>query len=112
MLAVDPPNGACTAIGKCGFPIDLSKSETGRRWRGSLAWHPKPDLMAYYTYSEGLNPGGFNRAISRPGQPPELSGIAQYSRTDGLTQQYGRPANFNADSLINNEVGLKSELLD
>ncbi|MBS0580609.1 MAG: TonB-dependent receptor plug domain-containing protein [Proteobacteria bacterium] len=111
-LVVDNPNGACTAVGACGFPINLSKSESGHRWRGSLAWHATPDIMAYYTYSEGLNPGGFNRAISLPGQPPTLSGEAPYSRSDGLTRQYGRPAGFDSDSLINNEIGFKADFLN
>jgi iron complex outermembrane recepter protein len=111
-LQVDHLNGACTAAGGCGFPINLKKSESGHRWRGSLAWHLDPDTMAYYTYSEGSNPGGFNRVISTLGQPPTLLGVAQYSSTDAQTQQYGRPAGYDADSLINNEVGLKSEFLD
>jgi outer membrane receptor protein involved in Fe transport len=111
-LAVDHPNGACTAVGACGFPINLSKSESGHRWRGSLAWHATPGIMAYYTYSEGLNPGGFNRTLSLPGQPPVLTGIARFTRSDNLTQQYGRPAGYDSDSLLNNELGLKSDFLD
>ncbi len=111
-LVVDHPNGACTAAGACGWPINLSKSESGHRGRASLVWHPAADIMAYYTYSEGLNPGGFNRATSYPGQPPLLRGIARYSATDGNSQQYGIPAGYNSDSLINNEVGFKSEFLD
>ncbi len=111
-LVVNHLNGQCTAAGLCGFPINLSKSESGHRWRGNLTWHVTSDIMAYYTYSEGSSPGGFNRTPSLPGQPPVLFGIAQYSATDGLSQQYGRPASYNSDSLINNEVGFKSEFLD
>ena len=105
----------------CGWSLRLSlhltQSESGHRWRGSLSWHVSPGGMAYYTYSEGMNPGGFNRAIAYPGQPPMLFGIAQYTREHGtqhggLTQQYGRPASFNADSLINHEIGFKSEFLN
>jgi len=105
-------NGQCTAAGLCGFPINLDKSESGHRWRGNLTWHVTSDIMAYYTYSEGSSPGGFNRTPSPPGQPPVLLGVAQYSATDGLSQQYGRPAGYNSDSLINHEVGFKSEFLD
>ena len=109
-LVVNHLNGQCTAAGLCGFPINLSKSETGHRWRGNLTWHVTPDMMAYYTYSEGLRPGGFNRVQSLPGQPPLLRGIAPYSGPN--TDQSAIPAGYDSDSLINNEVGFKSELLD
>ena len=109
-LVVDHLNGQCTAAGLCGFPINLSKSETGHRWRGNLTWHVTADIMAYYTYSEGLRPGGFNRVQSLPGQPPLLRGMAPYSSPN--TDQSGNPAGYNSDSLINNEVGFKSEFLD
>ena len=111
-LVVNHLNGTCTAAGACGFPINLSKSESGHRWRGSLTWHLTSDIMAYYTYSEGTRPGGFNRAPSLPGQPPGVLAVAPYSATDGQSEQYGRPAGYNSDSLINNEVGFKSEFLD
>src|SRR4029077_5308387 len=71
-LVVNHLNGQCTAAGLCGFPINLSKSESGHRWRGNLTWHVTSDIMAYYTYSEGFSPGGFNRTESLPGQPPLL----------------------------------------
>jgi iron complex outermembrane receptor protein len=109
-LVVNHLNGQCTAAGLCGFPINLEKSESGHRSRGNLTWHVTDDIMSYYTYSEGLRPGGFNRATSLPGQPPVLRGVAPYSTP--LTQQYGIPAGYNSDSLINNEVGFKSEFLD
>ena len=118
-LIVNHLNGQCTAAtlttgvrGACGIPINLTKSESGHRWRGNLTWHVTSDVMGYYTYSEGYSPGGFNRATSLPGQPPLLRGAAPYSATDGLSQQYGRPAGYNSDNLINNEVGFKSEFLD
>ena len=111
-LAVDHLNGQCTAAGLCGLPINLTQSESGHSWRGSLTWRLAPAIMTYYTYSEGVRPGGFNRTNSLPGQPPLLPGLARYSTADGLTQQYGRPASYNSDSLINNEVGFKSEFLD
>jgi iron complex outermembrane recepter protein len=111
-LVVNHLNGQCTAAGLCGFPINLSKGESGHRWRGNLTWHVTSDVMAYYTYSEGFSPGGFNRTRSAPGQPPSLRGVAPYSATDNQTQQYGAPVGYNSDNLINNEVGFKSEFLD
>jgi iron complex outermembrane recepter protein len=109
-LVVNHLNGQCTAAGLCGFPISLSKSESGHRWRGNLTWHVTDDILSYYTYSEGFSPGGFNRTASIPGQPPFLQGVAPYSGPD--TQQYAKPAGYNSDNLINNEVGFKSEFLD
>jgi iron complex outermembrane recepter protein len=131
-LAVNHANGACTAAGFCGFPINLEKSESGHRWRGNLTWHINQDMMAYYTYSEGFRPGGFNRTSSLPGQPPSLSGVANYCGTIGGvapdrldprcapggslasagTAQFNKPAGFDSDNLTNNEVGFKSEFFD
>ncbi len=130
-LVVNHPNGACTQGGLCGFPINLEKSERGFRSRGNLTWHISPDLMAYYTFSQGFRPGGFNRTNSVLGQPPSLSGVARYcgningaqtapdprclpgGSLFGLnTSQFDRPTGFNSDNLVNDEIGLKSEVFD
>ncbi|HWX70036.1 MAG TPA: TonB-dependent receptor [Steroidobacteraceae bacterium] len=130
-LVVNHANGACTAAGLCGFPINLEKSESGHRWRGNLTWHINQDLMTYYTYSEGFRPGGFNRTSSLPGQPPSLAGVAKYcgningvqtapdprclpgGALDGLnTSQFNKPAGFDSDQLTNHEIGFKSEFFD
>jgi iron complex outermembrane recepter protein len=115
-LVLDHINGACTAAGSCGFPISLDKSESGHRWRGNLTWHPTQDIMAYYTYSEGFRPGGFNRTSSLPGKPPSLAAeIPYYASTNPLastSKQYEKPAGFQSDNLINHEIGVKSEFFD
>jgi len=105
------PNGACIAAGACGYPINLSKSESGYRSRGNMTWHVTPDMMAYYTFSQGYRPGGFNRVSSVPGQQPAVGGEAPYSAAKG-TDQYVKPVGYDSDNLINNEVGLKSEFLE
>jgi iron complex outermembrane recepter protein len=125
-------NGACVAPGNCAEPISLDKTETGHRWRGNLTWHITQDLMAYYTYSEGFRPGGFNRTYSPVGTVnPVGSGEGPYCasatadvatltapdprcRTGGSlaglnTKQFNKPAGFNSDQLTNNEIGVKSE---
>ena len=61
-LIVDHPNGACTTAGACGFPINLAKKESGFRSRANLTWHITADIMAYYTFSQGFRPGGFNES--------------------------------------------------
>ncbi len=40
-----------------------TKTESGTRSRFNLTWHITPDIMAYYTFSQGYRPGGFNRTI-------------------------------------------------
>jgi iron complex outermembrane receptor protein len=111
-LLINHPNGACTAAGACGFPINLSKSESGTRSRANLTWHITPDIMTYYLFSQGFRPGGFNRTSSLPGQPPSLAAEAPYIAGDSATKQYLKPVGYNSDNLINNEIGFKSELLD
>jgi iron complex outermembrane receptor protein len=124
-LIVDHPNGACTAAGLCGFPINLDKSESGLSSRANLSWHITPDIMTYYTFAQGFRPGGFNRSLSPPGEPVPLTGTAPYcgaASTDprclpgGIffekcTCQVTHPLGYDADRLINNELGFKSEFL-
>jgi iron complex outermembrane receptor protein len=109
-LILSHPNGACTAAGACGFGINLRKSETGTRSRGNLTWHITPDIMAYYTYSQGFRPGGFNRTKTLQDGTVVLKGVAPF--TGGKTQQFNKPAGYSSDNLINNEIGLKTELFN
>jgi outer membrane receptor protein involved in Fe transport len=121
-VILNHPNGSCTQQGACGFPINLSQRESGFVSRATLAWHVTPDVMAYYTYSEGFRPAGFNRVPSEPGQPLGQFGRAPYcgtASTDPRCQpggsplyQYVSPASWNSDDLINNELGIKSEFLE
>jgi iron complex outermembrane receptor protein len=111
-LVLNHANGACIAGGACGFGINLKKTETGTRSRLNLSWHITPDIMAYYTYSQGFRPGGFNRTATSLAGVVSLSGVAPYTAGVGATKQYNKPAGYNSDNLINNEVGLKTELLD
>jgi iron complex outermembrane recepter protein len=127
-LVVNHLNGVCTAAGLCGFPISIDKSESGHRLRGNVTWHITPDIMTYYTYSEGFRPGAFNRTSSLPGKPPSLAGVAKYcagNSTDtdprcltggsffgNNTSQFNKPVGFDSDQLTNHEVGAKSEWFD
>jgi iron complex outermembrane receptor protein len=104
---VDHLNGVCTAAGLCGFPISLDKSESGHRLRGNLTWKPTSNIMAYYTYSEGFRPGGFNRTSSVPGGTPSPGKVAPYS-AGGKDYQLNKPVGFSSDQLTNHEVGLKT----
>ena len=115
-LIVDHPNGTCTAAQACGYPISVAKSESGLRSRASLAWHISPDVMTYYTFSQGFRPGGFNRIGT--GVIPAALPYCGLAATPGCagapagTEQFIAPVGFQSDTLINNELGLKSELLN
>jgi outer membrane receptor protein involved in Fe transport len=111
-LIINHPNGACTATGACGFPINLNKTEHGFKSRGNLTWHVIPDVMVYYTYSQGFRPGGFNRTKSFADGTIDLAGEAPFIAGDKTTNQYLKPSGYGSDDLTNNEVGLKSEFLN
>ena len=67
----------------------------GFRNRANLTYKLTPDILLYYTYSEGYRPPGFNRQ-------------APTDRLDGEQGDIG----FKSDSLTNNEVGYKASFFD
>jgi iron complex outermembrane recepter protein len=125
-LILNHPNGACTQATYCGGLVNLSQSEGSSVSRANLTWHIAPDVMAYYTYSQGFRPAAFNRYMWIPGQAPIGFTVAPYcgpASSDprclpggslfGLnTRQYETPVGYKSDSLINNELGIKSEFLN
>ena len=107
-------NGAYAPCGADGLP-DGAKSpygtdfaqqnphnltESGMRGRGDLEYHLTPDILLYYTYSQGFRPGGFNRGTSS--HLPDAQG----------NDQYATPKTYLSDNLTNNEVGWKTMWLD
>ena len=83
--------------------IDAEHENTtfhGFKSRGNLTWHITPDIMLYYTYSQGFRPGGFNRTIAKKAK--DANGVPQYDS----------PLSYAPDSLTNNEIGFKTEFLD
>jgi outer membrane receptor protein involved in Fe transport len=96
---------------------------TGFRSRGNLTWHITPDAMVYYTFSQGFRPGGFNRfsrlhygniPVCADGSTPSASNSLCADGT-GPTKgavQYRNPYSYAPDSLVNNEIGWKTEWLD
>jgi iron complex outermembrane recepter protein len=82
--------------------IGLRKTFNGFRSRGNLTWHVTPDILLYYTYSQGYRPGGFNRETGK-------SLVA--TGPDGVKQLF-KPSSYSPDSLTNQEIGVKSEFLD
>ena len=102
-------NGAQnTPNGQCGAPCILNinaenyhTTYTGFKSRFNVTWHINNDILAYFTYSEGFRPGGFNRSNSKK------------VLTDGSgNKQFHYPGDYAPDSLTNYEVGLKTQLFD
>lgn len=113
----------CDPIYGGGNIIDPpSTNYHGFRSRGNLTWHITPDVMAYYTFSQGFRPGGFNRfsklkfgniPVCDDGSTP-TAGVAAGSCANGSTPskgpaQYQNPYSYAPDTLTNNEIGVKSE---
>jgi iron complex outermembrane receptor protein len=72
----------------------------GFRSRANVSWHITQDMLLYYTWSQGFRPGGFNRGIKY--EEPDATGAYQYAT----------PATYRPDTLINNELGFKTEFFN
>ena len=93
-----------------GFGINLHKSESGFKSRGNITWHITPDILAYYTYSQGFRPGGFNRTKTNlDGSVITLKAVAPFTSGD---KQFNKPVGYLSDNLVNNEIGVKSEFFN
>ena len=101
------PPGPTTYFGPCmgqsGTNFALRSTEetnTGNRGRGNVTWHVTPDVMVYYTYSQGFRAGTFNRSTSC--HLKDMQGINLYCV----------PATTSPDNVTNNEVGWKTTWLE
>jgi iron complex outermembrane receptor protein len=94
------PAGGCIAGATNLDAKGLSSKESGFKSRANLTWHATPDVMLYYTWSQGFRPGGFNRTNTCHIEGPD--GIAQFCL----------PQTYKSDDLTNNEIGWKSEFLN
>jgi iron complex outermembrane receptor protein len=81
---------------------NLQDTESGYKSRGNLTWHITPDVMVYYTFSQGFRPGGFN----------QNGGFFIYAPGPDGVPQYAVPRSYQSDKLTNNEIGWKTEFLD
>ncbi len=79
---------------------NLNRSFHGFKSRGNLSWHITPDVLVYYTWSQGYRPGGFNRTSTC--HIKDASGINQFCI----------PIFYTSDTLTNNEIGWKTEFFD
>ncbi|GAC1673923.1 MAG: TonB-dependent receptor [Steroidobacteraceae bacterium] len=98
-----------TPAGGCHNPLvsynldaqNLTDTESGYKSRGNLTWHMTPDMMLYYTFSQGFRPGGFNQ-----------SGGAKHAFGPDGQPQYVTPRSYHSDDLTNNEIGWKTEFFN
>jgi iron complex outermembrane recepter protein len=79
----------------------LEDTESGVKSRANLSWHITPDVMVYYTFSQGFRPGGFNQNVG-----------TLHAYTPAGQPQYLIPKSWNSDKLTNNEIGWKTEFFD
>ena len=96
-----PPGGCQSGSSTNLNAKDLSDTEDGDKVRGNLTWHIRPDLMVYYTFSQGFRPGGFNQ-----------NGGALHGLNAAGVAQYIVPRSYTSDNLTNNEIGWKTEFFD
>jgi iron complex outermembrane recepter protein len=98
-FCLNVPNGDCT-----GGLVNINAANdhvvySGFKSSAGLQWHIDSDVMAYFRFSQGFRPGGFNRSqkavISGPQGP-----------------QFLEPNSYAPDTLTNYEIGVKTELLD
>ena len=82
----------------------------GLRSRANLSWHIDSDILVYYTWSQGFRPGGFNRG-SKCVESGSLYDLATNSCSKA-TSQYITPQQYRPDTLINNEIGFKTEFFN
>ncbi len=91
----------CSAGGASIDSENLQQNYSGFKSRANLTWNLTPDVMLYYTWSQGYRPGGFNRTRNGP-FIADVNGV----------NQYFTPKGYAPDQLVNNEIGWKTEWLD
>ena len=101
------PTGGCQGdVGSFSFNLNqanLSDTESGWKSRANLTWHIEPDVMVYYTYSQGFRPGGFNQ---------NGGALKAFDPAHNLEPQLILPKSYTSDKLTNNEIGWKTELFE
>ena len=90
----------CTGASNNLDARNLKDTESGFKSRANLTYHVTPDIMVYYTWSQGFRPGAFNRTSDCHIPGPDL------------VNQFCLPQSYHSDSLTNNELGWKTEFLD
>ncbi|HWJ36569.1 MAG TPA: TonB-dependent receptor [Steroidobacteraceae bacterium] len=102
-------DGVAPCTGNAGYSNDLSAHNLnitykGFKSRGNISWRPMEDVLLYYTWSQGFRPGGFNRGAA----------FADHSvnTVNGYAYTYQAPQAYAPDTLVNNEIGWKTQWFD
>jgi iron complex outermembrane receptor protein len=90
----------CYAVATNIDAEDLHTTYKGFKSRANMTWHILPDVLAYYTWSQGFRPGAFNRNSGC--YIPDALG----------NKLYCSPLGYASDNLTNNEIGWKTEFFD
>jgi iron complex outermembrane recepter protein len=103
-----PPGGCMSLADSYNLNAqNLRDTESGFKSRANLTWHVTPDVMLYYTFSQGFRPGGFNQSNEAAN-----GAVFRYAPgTDGV-DQFAVPKSYSSDRLTNNEIGWKTEFFD
>ena len=97
------PAGGCQSAASYNLNMqNLRVTESGWKSRANVTWHIVPDVMAYYTFSQGFRPGGFNQNGGFFSYAPGPDGVAQFAT----------PQKYSSDKLTNNEIGWKTEFFE
>jgi iron complex outermembrane recepter protein len=97
----NPPDGCHSSSSYNLDAQHLTGTEKGWKSRANLTWHITPDVMVYYTWSQGFRPGGFNE-----------NGGTQHIYGPDAQLQYVLPKEYLSDQLTNNELGWKTEFFN
>jgi iron complex outermembrane receptor protein len=92
--------GPCPSTVEYGNTLNARDKSHGFKSRGNISWHVMSDVLLYATWSQGFRVAGFNRST-----------LAVDKDANGIPQ-YITPLAFKSDSLVNKEIGFKTEWFD
>jgi iron complex outermembrane recepter protein len=107
-------DGPPPCTGNVAYSNDLSAqnlniSYKGFKSRGNISFRPMEDVLLYYTWSQGFRPGGFNRGAHIADHSGDTTTALP---VNGLAYIYKTPSSYAPDTLVNNEIGWKTQWFD
>ena len=88
---------------------NLNITYKGFKSRGNISFRPMEDVLLYYTWSQGFRPGGFNRGAHTADHSGDM---ATAQPVNGVSYIYQTPSSYAPDTLVNNEIGWKTQWFD
>jgi outer membrane receptor protein involved in Fe transport len=111
-------NGPPPCTGNVPYSNNLSAENLnitykGFKSRGNISWKPMEDVLLYYTWSQGFRPGGFNRGSHLINHTDAvINGVNPLGAVNGALYSYQTPQSYAPDTLVNNEIGWKTQWFD